>query len=457
MAMTTVDIINSIYPLGEDPAGAFDAWLSPCGGTDLVPDEIKKVFDILSQATDLGGGRGSRTPKNTKDKFGGKGKKGDEGNPRGTKRPAPAGGQTGNSNKKTKKCNVPARDAVKKVRDHTRRAASCSGDVEHRQETVITSIVWPAKPGKLQIARTCSLRHKHACYHYSSALRNNQAWSTLTCPEVAAVSKKVRLNGPAVRAWDAQHKPGGWKAYAIANQLPNPPGTPKNTCQLDEWPPVYLLDEQDIPYKNGGKPGAGGQAIRYLPGYDNGNAGQEFAHICFNPQMQEVKEGDFAGLLKAAAPAKTIDGPIVQNKNGGKTRVDVTYFAATLDKRPEFTWAKWEHAANPPVSDGLRDNPCWAKGLAPDDPGFALLTWDPFYGGKNPPYDYHAQVTKTPMPKQAVVKRTAEALMGPRTTLHVATRTVEGMAPARTVEVVSRPEVTDMPPDCDDVCEEHDD
>lgn len=129
MAMTAVDIINTIYPQSEDPGGTFDAWLSPCGGSALVPEELKTAFDVLSQATDMLG-RGSRTPKNVKDKHGGKGKKGDEGNPRGGKRPA--GGQSGNSNKKNKKCHVAAKDAVKKVGHHTRRSAECKNDVEVR-------------------------------------------------------------------------------------------------------------------------------------------------------------------------------------------------------------------------------------------------------------------------------------------------------------------------------------
>ena len=104
------------------------------------------------------------------------------------------------------------------------------------------------------------------------------------------------------------------------------------------------------------------------------------------------------------------------------------------------------HAANPPVSDGLRENPCWPKKLAPDDPGFALMTWDPFYKGNPPPYDYKAKVNATPMPKipGAIIPRTVGATALPRTTL--VTRTAADVTlTAQTV--TSMPEVTPMP-DC---------
>lgn len=396
----------------------------------LVPEDLKTAFDILSQATDIQG-RGSRSPKNVKDKYGGKGKQGDEGNPRGRKRPAP-GGQTGNANKKHKKCHVAARDAIKKVHHHTRREAQCKNDVEIRHETVITSISWIANPGTLLIERECSIRHKHACYHYSSALRSNADWSTLSCPPIAATTSKERLNGPAVRAWSAQHDGKGWQDHYKANQ-------PLLLCQRDEYPPVYLIEDTHSAYTDGGKDTGGGQLIRWIPGLDNGGAAKEFAHICFNPQCEALKEGDFARLLKAAG-ASTVED-IAQSKgvNGGQTKEYRTKFVATMDERPEFSWSKWGQAAKPPVSDGLKENPCWPDHLAPDDPGFQLLTADPFYQGNKPPYDYREKVNAAPMPKiqGAIIPRTASAVTLPRTTLVKRT--------ASAVPVTSMPEVTRMP------------
>ncbi|KAK4455203.1 hypothetical protein QBC34DRAFT_465261 [Podospora aff. communis PSN243] len=416
MALTAADIINTIYPQGEEPGGAWENWVSSaCGGTDLVPEDLKKAFEILSMATDLVG-RGSRVPKNIKDKHGGKGKKGDEGNPRSPKQPPP--GKNSN-NRSQRKCNV--RDPVKKISHHTRRSASCSNDIEVRKETIITSIAWAPNAVATQIKGECSLEHKHACYHYSSALRYNPAWSTLSCPTAAASSKKVRLNGPAVRAWSAQHNGAGWQKEVTKLD-------PKIICQRDEYPPVYLLDKGDTAYVNGGKANMGGQAIRLIPNTDNSGAAEEFAHVCFKPQCEELKENDFAPLLRAAGTSRTINGVATKGIDGVKTKVDQTFFVATMNKRPEFTWTRWGHAANPAPSDGLRLNPCWPSGLAPNDPGYALLTWDPFYGGKAPPYDYKTRVTATPMPTRKV-------------TFVRATRTVEVTAPP----VTSMPEVTEVP------------
>lgn len=205
---------------------------------------------------------------------------------------------------------------------------------------------------------------------------------------------------------------------------------------------MYLLDKTDKAFVDGGKDTPGGQLVRWIPSRDNGGAGQEFAHVCFNPQCAKLKEGDFAPLLKAAGSSTVLDIPIAAGRKGGwQTKVFRTEFAATMDERPEFTWTKWGHAANPPISDGLRENPCWPEKLAPDDPGFALLTADPFYQGNKPPYDYKAKVNAMPMPKiqGAIIPRTASAVALPRTTL--VTRT------ATDVTVTSTPEVTPMP-DC---------
>jgi hypothetical protein len=62
-----------LYPEEEDPEGAFDWWLKPCGGTTLVPDQIKQLFDTLSTVAD--GVSSFKKPKNLKK---GSGKKGDD-------------------------------------------------------------------------------------------------------------------------------------------------------------------------------------------------------------------------------------------------------------------------------------------------------------------------------------------------------------------------------------------
>jgi hypothetical protein len=74
MAATAAQMAAYLYPDEEDPEGAFSWWLQPCGGTDLVPEDFKKLFDTLSTLAD--GVSSFKTPKNLKK---GSGKKGDEG------------------------------------------------------------------------------------------------------------------------------------------------------------------------------------------------------------------------------------------------------------------------------------------------------------------------------------------------------------------------------------------
>ncbi|GAB1317774.1 chitinase [Madurella fahalii] len=62
MLSTAAQMASYIYPEEEDPEGAFSWWLSPCGGTDLVPEDIKQVFGILSSLAE--GVSSFRPPKN---------------------------------------------------------------------------------------------------------------------------------------------------------------------------------------------------------------------------------------------------------------------------------------------------------------------------------------------------------------------------------------------------------
>lgn len=47
MITTTAQIASELYP-EEDPEGAFNWWLSPCEGTDLVPEEIPFAYPYIS-------------------------------------------------------------------------------------------------------------------------------------------------------------------------------------------------------------------------------------------------------------------------------------------------------------------------------------------------------------------------------------------------------------------------
>ncbi|KAI0109823.1 hypothetical protein F4814DRAFT_450784 [Daldinia grandis] len=87
MAATAAQIASYVYPEEEDPEGTFSWWSSPCGGTDLVPDDIKKVFGILNTISD--GALRFKKPKNIPK---GSGRIGDNGNPTDRAKPKPGTG-----------------------------------------------------------------------------------------------------------------------------------------------------------------------------------------------------------------------------------------------------------------------------------------------------------------------------------------------------------------------------
>jgi len=146
-AITAAQLAAYAYDEGEDPAGAFEWWLSPCGGTDLVPDDIKQVFDIMSSVVD--GVSSFKKPTNLKK---GSGKKGDEGNP--TDRAVPKAGNgsgpngTGNQGvTKKRKCTIKAGQgerimgkALNTLRTQKCVAAAGGGSTTSKQDLVIVSI-----------------------------------------------------------------------------------------------------------------------------------------------------------------------------------------------------------------------------------------------------------------------------------------------------------------------------
>lgn len=354
-----------IYPKEEDPEGAFAWWLSPCGGTDLVPEDIKRIFNILS--TVAGGVSSFRPPKKIKK---GSGKKGDDGNPTDRAKPRPGGGGSGGGvNKPKKKCRVPPSKSTKRMgaARNTIRMQSCVGDKTMMNEMIITSLAFDNNAEALQVKKKCAKEHSQACFHYSSAIRVNPQWATLTCDAEAATTKH-RENAKATKVWSDQHSGKGWydPAHRVSKQ-----------CDRDEYPPAYLLHKNHPAFINSGK-NTKGQLIRVVPHNDNRKAGQMWKGTCFGPPVADLSDANFKAKVNAAANKQYV------RKQG----LEQTLVAVTVTKRPEFTISEWGHSGSPPQNDGLNDNPCWPSGIAAADPGFVLLTYDDYYGGKAPPYDY---------------------------------------------------------------------
>lgn len=369
MATTAAQLAAYAYPEEEDPEGAFSWWLSPCGGTNLVPDDIKQAFDILSSVAD--GVSSFKKPKNIKK---GSGKKGDTANP--VDRSKPKGGTgsgpdgKGNGVTKKPKCRVPVNKSTLRLGQakNTLREQSCVADKTQKSEMIITSIAYGAQP--TQVAKACSTSWSQACFHYSSAISRHPSWATLTCPPAAGVTAYERPR-PAVRTWyNAQHQGAGWKDTQNRKQL---------ACDADEYPPAYLLDDASPAYANSGLNDQG-QAIRYLPDSENRGAGRMWKGACFVPPVEDLSDAQVRSKVAEAPASKKT----VVRGNG----LEKTFAGVDIGFRPEFTISSWGQAGSAPPDDGMALNKCWPSGIAANDPGFALLSFDPWYNGKPHPYDY---------------------------------------------------------------------
>ncbi|WQF85543.1 hypothetical protein CDEST_10557 [Colletotrichum destructivum] len=374
---TTLDMVNTaaqmaafLYPKEQDPEGAFSWWLQPCGGTNLVPEDIKRVYEILSTSPN-GKDRFDRKEKSDKLQKG-SGRKGDNGNPIDRSLP----NNNGVQQSKPKKCRVPPARSTLRIgpAKNTLRFQSCINDATVRNELIITSAIYAPNAKPTLIAKECSQAWSQACFHYSSAIRVNPSWSTLTCPPEAATTT-YRMDAKATDTWSNQHNGAGWQDEVHRIQ---------KRCHRDEYPPAYLLGPQDPAYTNAGV-NSQGQLIRWLPRSEHIGAGQMWKRACFGSVIKDIPNSGFKSRVDSA-PNKQI-----QTVSGGLTR---TYAAVTVTSRPEFTISKWGHTGNPPPKDGLEVNPCWPSAIAASDPGFPLLAFDQFYNTNPRPYDYKAPYVK---------------------------------------------------------------
>lgn len=201
MAATAAQMAAYLYPEEEDPEGAFSWWLKPCGGTDLVPEQIKKIFEVLSVVSD--GLTSFKKPKKLKK---GGNKKGDDGNPHESDRAPPST----NPPPRKKKCYVAPAVKTKIIgaaAKNTLQSVDCTTGTTHINKLIISkrtahgvsrdrlmliptaSLVYAGNARTIQVQRVCSKHWSQACYHYSSAIAVNPQWSTLRCHQSAATTK----------------------------------------------------------------------------------------------------------------------------------------------------------------------------------------------------------------------------------------------------------------------------
>jgi hypothetical protein len=368
-AATAAQLIAYTYPEGENPVGAFEWWLSPCGGSELVPKELKKAFDILS--TIAGGISSYKEPKNIKK---GSGKKGDAANPTDRSKPKAGTGSGPNGTgsggiTKRRRCRVnPGMSTrIMGAARNTLRLQSCvaaagGASTTAKDDMVITSLAFGAKPTVVE--RECSKQWGQACYHYSSAIVQNPGWDELKCPHGNV--RNPSDNRPAVARWYAQHD-RSWMDPADRK-------SPK--CDADEYPPRYLLADNSPEMVNAGQPG--GQLIRYLPDKQNRQAGGMWKGVCFKPHIEDLTPSQFKTKWTAG-----------RNKNAVLKQGIISRTAeVSVDVIPSFKISKWGHASSPPANGGMFDNTCWPSGIAAGDPGFSLFSWDDWYDTNPSTYDF---------------------------------------------------------------------
>jgi hypothetical protein len=112
-------------------------------------------------------------------------------------------------------------------------------------------------------------------------------------------------------------------------------------------------------------------------------------NICFGPALQDFKsKNQFETAMSKDLAKQSFTSTIAgRDKNKATKTVTQTKFLATVDWLPQFAITSFP-TAPAGSDDGLKVNDCWPSSIAPLDPGFVLLSVDPWYIGKSRPYDY---------------------------------------------------------------------
>lgn len=164
-----------------------------------------------------------------------------------------------------------------KRRSNTIISTECNQGVVTTHNYIITSLAYQANAPALQVKATCSARWSQACYHYSSVIRENPNFSTLTCPPEAATVLKPRNPANTLRGtstWAAEHTGGIQKGSSNTRdeEWKNVKHRDEQACDMDEYPPAYLLTPNDSAFQLAGRD-KDAQVMRWLPRRENTGAG----------------------------------------------------------------------------------------------------------------------------------------------------------------------------------------
>lgn len=206
-----------------------------------------------------------------------------------------------------------------------------------------------------------------------------------------------------VGEWYKQHNEV-WTRFAdpgyVFNGKAQKHNKKKLRCEADEWPPAYFVPKEGV---NGPE---WGQKIRYLAKEENGGAASLWRGFCaehdggkgngqrLKPPSKQKKPGDpdeDGGADEGLNQVERlpINGALLQEKKvpppdkkrEGKDGTVTEEYNMLTFTRAVFEM-KFNFGETPPSEENewyLRENPCWPQDIAPDDPGFVLLTDDPYY------------------------------------------------------------------------------
>ncbi|KAI0537757.1 hypothetical protein GGR58DRAFT_501952 [Xylaria digitata] len=177
--------------------------------------------------------------------------------------------------------------------------------------------------------------------NYNSVTQRIPAYKTLKCP----LASKARPARPWRDRWYKDHNADWYNGFMKENDV---------RCEADEYPPAAFWQGALSPK----------QYIRFSPGRQNGGAGSLFGlGFC---------EYDDQGHPPVETANKRYVGDLVV---GGLKRRVTQYMARTTRRAVRIDFIK---IVDPDGVAGLSVNPCWPEILL-EDPGFALLTDDPYY------------------------------------------------------------------------------
>ncbi|RYP24622.1 hypothetical protein DL765_000448 [Monosporascus sp. GIB2] len=114
-----------------------------------------------------------------------------------------------------------------------------------------------------------------------------------------------------------------------------------------------------------------------------------------------IINADLDPQVDLTQPNPKVD-PQYRGKDGTATIISSV---SVLTARAIFKFIDWDGLPKDDQWYGLKDNKCWPKELAPEDPGWALLTNDEFYqAGQHPDLQVHTQSYRG-LPDLALVKQ----------------------------------------------------